>query len=75
MNKEFWKAAAIRALHTVAQAALGVIGAATVIDEVNWQVVLSTALLAGVVSLLKSCVVGVPEVPGSSTVDSMGGGE
>ena len=62
MTKEFWKAALIRMLHTVAQAALGAIGSTALIQEVNWLVVLSTAALAGVVSILKSIVIGLPEV-------------
>lgn len=62
MTKEFWKAATIRMLHTVAQAALGAIGSTAMIQEVNWLVVLSTAALAGVVSILKSIVIGLPEV-------------
>ena len=52
MIKKWIKAAGIRAVRTVAQAALGAIGAAALISEVNWAVVASTAALAGVVSLL-----------------------
>lgn len=55
------KAAGIRAIKTVAQSAIGTIGAAALIDEVNWLVVASAAALAGVVSLLTS-VAGLPEV-------------
>ena len=61
MFKKWFKAAGIRAIRTVAQAALGAIGAAALISEVNWAVVASTAALAGVVSLLMS-VAGLPEV-------------
>lgn len=61
MIKKWIKAAGIRAVRTVAQAALGAIGAAALISEVNWAVVASTAALAGVVSLLMS-VAGLPEV-------------
>lgn len=64
MNKNFkkWlKAAGIRALKTVAQTAVGTIGASTLINEVNWLMVLSASLLAGVMSLLMS-VAGLPEV-------------
>lgn len=61
-NWKTWaKAAGIRALKTVAQTAVGVIGASALIDEVNWLTVLSAAALAGVVSLLTS-VAGLPEV-------------
>ena len=55
------KAAGIRAIRTVAQTAIGVIGTAVVIDEVNWVMVASAAGLAGVVSLLTS-VAGLPEL-------------
>lgn len=60
--KEFLKAAGIRALRTVAQAALAMIPAGIMITEVNWLTVLYTAALAGVCSLLTSIVTGLPEV-------------
>ena len=62
MNKQFWKAALIRAVRTVAQAALAMIPAAATIQQVNWITVLSTAALAGVVSILTSIATGLPEV-------------
>lgn len=62
MNKVFWKAALIRAVRTVAQAALAMIPAAATIQQVNWLTVLSTAALAGVVSILTSIATGLPEV-------------
>lgn len=62
MNKQFWKAALIRAIRTVAQAALGLIPAAATLSEVNWLIVLSSAALAGVVSILTSIATGLPEV-------------
>ena len=63
-TKEFWKAALIRALYTVASTALSVITVSEVstVTEVNWTVVLSTSLLSGIISILKSIVVGMPEV-------------
>ena len=61
-NATKWlKAAGIRALKTVAQTAAATIGTAALLDEVNWLVVGSAALLAGVLSLLTS-VAGLPEV-------------
>lgn len=59
--REWIRAATIRAIKTVAQTALGSIGAAAILSEVNWAVVGSAAALAGIVSLLMS-VAGLPEV-------------
>lgn len=61
MSKAWWRAAGIRALKTVAQAALGAIGTAALIGEVNWPAVASMAVMAGVLSLLMS-LAGLPEV-------------
>lgn len=60
-QKLWWKAAAVRAVKTVAQTAVATIGTAAMLDEVNWLMVGSAALLAGVLSLLTS-VGGLPEV-------------
>lgn len=57
------KAAGIRAVKTMAQSAIGAIGAAATLGAVDWRVVGSTAVLAGVVSILTS-VAGIPEVAG-----------
>jgi hypothetical protein len=59
--KKWAKAAGIRAIKTVAQTAVGVIGSATIIGAVDWEIVVSSALLAGAVSLLTS-VAGLPEL-------------
>lgn len=62
MNWKVWiKAAGIRAVKTVAQSAIAMIGTAAVMDEVNWIMVASGAALAGVLSLLTS-LAGLPEV-------------
>lgn len=61
--KKWFKAAGIRALRTIAQAAIGAIGGAAMFTEVNWAVVGSTALLAGILSILMS-ISGLPEVDG-----------
>lgn len=61
-TKEWFKAAGIRAVKTVAQTAIAVIGTSAVMSEVNWLAVLSASALAGVLSLLTS-LAGLPEVP------------
>lgn len=65
INKEYckkWiKKAGIRAIKTVAQTAISVIGTSAVMSEVNWQAVMSASFLAGILSLLFS-LKGLPEV-------------
>lgn len=65
VNTMIWiKAAGIRAVKTMAQSAIGAIGAAVTLGAVDWRIVGSTAVLAGVVSILTS-VAGIPEVSGT----------
>lgn len=59
--KRWLKAAGIRALKTIAQTALALIPVAVNITEVDWKVVLGTALTAGILSILNS-LAGLPEV-------------
>ena len=59
--KKWVKAAAVRAIKTVAQAAVAAIGSSAALGDVNWTLVASTAALSGVLSLLTS-VAGLPEV-------------
>ena len=59
--KAWFKAAGIRALKTVAQAAVASIGVAAVLSDVDWIAVVSSAVLAGILSLLTS-LAGLPEV-------------
>lgn len=60
-SKTWWKAAGIRAVKTMAQAAIATIGASTMITETNWVVVASATVMAGVLSVLTS-IAGLPEV-------------
>lgn len=59
--KDWFKAAGVRAVKTVAQTAVATIGTAVAMGDVNWLLVGSASLLAGVLSLLTS-VAGLPEV-------------
>lgn len=61
MSKKWFKAAAVRAVKTVAQTAAATVGTAAVMGEVNWAMVASAAVLAGILSMLTS-VAGLPEV-------------
>jgi len=62
-TKEWFHAAGIRAVKTVAQTAVATIGTAAVMGDVNWMMVLSASVLAGILSMLTS-VAGLPEVEG-----------
>jgi conserved domain protein len=59
--KQWIKAAGVRAIKTVAQTAVATIGTAAVLQDVNWIMIVSASVLAGVVSLLTS-VAGLPEL-------------
>lgn len=62
VNTQKWaKAAGIRAVKTMAQTAVAVIGTGAVISAVDWKMVVSSAVVAGLVSILTS-VAGIPEV-------------
>ena len=61
MNKKWLKAAAVRAVKTIAQTAAAVMGTSAVLHEVDWITVASAAILAGLLSMLTS-VAGLPEV-------------
>ena len=61
-NWKLWsKCAGIRAVKTVAQTAISVIGVSAVLSDVNWVAVASASVLSGVLSLLTS-VAGLPEI-------------
>lgn len=68
MNKKWIKAAGIRAIRTMAQTAIAMIGTQAVrLTEVDWMLVLSASLLAGIISLLMS-IAGLPEVQLQNTL-------
>lgn len=69
VNTVQWiKSAAIRAIKTMAQAAIAIIGTGSVMGDVNWVVVASSAGVAGILSVLNS-LVGIPEVTTGETTD------
>lgn len=61
---KFLKAAGIRAVRTIAQTAIAMIGTSLVLSDVNWWAVGSASILAGILSLLTSVATGLPEVEG-----------
>ncbi len=61
MSKKWFKAAGIRAVKTMAQAAIGMIGTNLVLEDVSWVTVASASVLAGIMSLLMS-IEGLPEL-------------
>lgn len=69
-NKEYWinwaKKAGVRAIKTVAQTFVATVGTAAVLQDVNWIMVMSASVLAGILSLATS-VAGIPEVSTETT--------
>lgn len=62
MNKQFWKATGIRAVRTFLQVVLAVWTAGTLITEVDWKMLLLSAVSASIYSVLTSLLTGLPEV-------------
>lgn len=60
--KTWLQAALIRAIRTICQTAVATIGTAALLSEVNWSVVVSASVLAGLLSMLTSAAAGLPEV-------------
>lgn len=70
-NWKMWaKAAAVRAVKTIAQTAVATIGTSIALGDVNWAMVASASALAGVLSVLTS-VAGLPEVMDKPTKDDV----
>lgn len=61
MNKDWFKAAGIRAIKTVAEAAIAMIGTGVLMSDIDWIKVASASALSGILSLLWS-IKGIPEV-------------
>lgn len=61
INKKWWCAAAVRAIKTIAQTAISTIGTTAILSQVDWKVVASASVLAGILSLLTS-LAGIPEI-------------
>ena len=65
--KQWFKAAIIRAIKTVAQTAVAMIPVAVSVTDVDWLMVGGTSILAGIVSILTS-IAGLPEVDGNADI-------
>lgn len=68
MNKKWIKAAGIRAVKTMAQVAAAFIAVGAAINEIEWGVVVSVSVVAGIASILTS-IAGIPEVDGDCKND------
>ena len=68
----YWfRCALIRAIKTMAQTAIATIGTTMAINEIDWLMVGSTSLVAGLLSILTSIATGLPEVEQKQELDSM----
>lgn len=70
-SSEWWEASLIRALKTVCQTLVAMIGTSTMIESVDWRVVFSSAVLAGILSILTS--LGLTSLGGLPEVDNQKG--
>ena len=61
--KNFVRAALIRAVRTIAQTAVSMIGVSALLSDVDWMAVLSASVLAGILSILTSVITDLPEAP------------
>lgn len=69
MNKQWFRAAGIRSLKTICQTAIAMIGTSVVLEAVDWKMVISASILAGILSILTS-LAGLPEVNEEQEEDS-----
>lgn len=60
--KKFMKCALIRAIRTIAQSCIAIIGTSTILSEIDWKMVISASAVAGILSILTSIATGLPEV-------------
>lgn len=60
--RQWFKASLVRAIKTVAQTAVSLIGVGTLMSDIDWLMVASASLLSGILSILTS-IAGIPEVP------------
>lgn len=65
-SSEWWKCSAVRAIKTAAQTAAATIGTSAVLSSVDWRMVISASVLAGILSILTS-IAGLPEVSSSTS--------
>lgn len=66
-TKQWIKAAAIRAIKTMAQTAIATIGTSAVISDIDWKLVVSASAVSGILSVLTS-IAGLPEVDGKDEI-------
>ena len=61
MSKEFWKYSINRAIRTMAQTAIASIGSSALLSQIDWRVVASASVVSGILSILTSIALGIPE--------------
>lgn len=60
-TKKFWECAVARCIRTIIPTALGTLTTGVTLSDINWFFVASSSLLAGIVSILQSILMGIPE--------------
>ena len=60
-SKKFWECAIARCIRTIIPTALSTLAAGTALSDINWILLVSSSLLAGIVSILQSILMGIPE--------------